>query len=62
MRPWMLKGLERERRKLVRQRRRHDEERIALQAHANDGWSEYKAEPSAPEPQPVARGVWITDL
>ena len=66
MRPWMIRGLERERCKLERQRRRRAEELLQLRAPASgaEGWQTEDIAETAEQDEGllVHRGVWTTEL
>jgi hypothetical protein len=65
MRPWMLKGLQRERRKIERERAQRQEQRLALvepDHRASHQWREQDNDQATSQQSIVRRGVWVTEL
>jgi hypothetical protein len=65
MRPWMLKGLQRERRKLERERLRRSEQRLSLTTsvpQAQENWQTSESSTAESADLGMLRGVWITEI
>ena len=65
MRPWMLRGLQRERRKLDRERLRRSEQRLTLAVpvpQEQEDWQTLESSTAESTDLGMRRGVWITEI